>query len=110
MDQEAYGSYGQFTVINADLTPPRELNKEEVAILQTILKIQVEADPQFNVLNDGQDYEDLIEYAFDMIGDRQSVSHIVEEIQFMEFSCFNEMVAKRFGQCLTKYFQLCERY
>ena len=104
MAQEEYGSYAEYTTVNSDLKPARELTEDEVERLQAILKIQVESDPKFNMLHDGQDYEDLIEYAFDMISDKESVGHVVEEVQFMEFKCFNEEVAKRFGKVLTRFF------
>jgi len=104
VEQEAHGAYAEFTTVKGDLTPPRELTEEEIERLSAILKTQVESHPKFNHFIHDQDCEDLVEYSLDMVRDGESVSHVVTEVEFMEFKCFTDDVALRFRKCLTKFF------
>lgn len=72
--------------------------------LNKILKTQVESHPNFNALIHAHDCEDIVDYALDMVQSLESVNHVVEEVEFMEFKCFTEEVAVRFGKCLTKFY------
>ena len=97
-------SYAELTIFDDDLNPSRELTEEETERLRAILNAKVESHPRFNLLTDGQDAQDLLDYCFDMICDMESVGHVVAEIEFMGFYCFNDEVSGRFRRSLTKFF------
>lgn len=66
------------SVDHNETVAPRELTDEEALSLRTKLKSKL------NILDESNeaDAADLLNYAFDMIGDRKAVGEIMEEVSF----------------------------
>ena len=63
--------------MDADLSIPRDLTEKEEVDLRKCLTLQLNIT---TLLQDEQDAEDLLEYAFDMIKGGDNIGQVVEEV------------------------------
>jgi hypothetical protein len=64
--------------MDADLTIPRDLTEKEETALRKLLTLQLKIT---TLIQDEEDAETLLEYAFDMIQDRDNIGQVVEEVR-----------------------------
>ena len=68
--------------MDADLTIPRDLTEKEETALRKLLTLQLKIT---TLIQDEEDAETLLEYAFDMIQDRDNIGQVVEEVRWNNF-------------------------
>ena len=65
-------------LVDADRTIPRELTEAEETELRDLLKLELKIT---TLIQDEEDAETLLEYAFDMIKGGDSIGQVVEEVR-----------------------------
>lgn len=68
-----------------DVTPTRPLSESEVDELRALMKAQLNikgSDWTAQMVAE-DDANDLLDYAFDMIGSKESVGRVIDELEFM---------------------------
>ena len=64
--------------MDADLTIPRDLTEKEETALRKLLTLQLKIT---TLIQDEEDAETLLEYAFDMIKGGDNIGQVVEEVR-----------------------------
>ncbi len=80
--------------MDADLTIPRDLTEKEETDLRKLLTSQLHIT---TLLQDEEDAEVLLDYAFDMIKDGDNIGQVVEEV-----SCCS-VIQRKIGQKIRNY-------
>ena len=65
--------------MDADLTIPRDLTEKEETALRKLLTLQLKIT---TLIQDEEDAETLLEYAFDMIKGGDNIGQVVEEVRW----------------------------
>jgi hypothetical protein len=91
-----------------DVTPTRPLSESEMDELRALMKAQlnIEGSDWTAQMVAEDDANDLLDYAFDMIGSKESVGRVIDELEFMGLPVCNSAVAEKLRYCLAKF--LCE--
>ncbi|KAL7444654.1 hypothetical protein ACHAXM_009575, partial [Skeletonema potamos] len=87
--------------MDADLTLPRELTEKEETALRKLLNSQLHIT---KLIQDEEDAEVLLDYAFDMIKGGDNIGQVVEEIVFMEMSVCRKEEGEKIGSVLTDFY------
>ena len=70
--------------MDADLTIPRDLTEKEETALRKLLTLQLNIT---TLIQDEEDAETLLEYAFDMIKGGDTIGQVVEEVRWTNCKC-----------------------
>jgi len=88
------------SIMDDQLSVPRDLSEEETAKLRKFLRSQL----SISTDDDEEDADNLLDYAVDMIESGENVGHVTEELKFMEMPVCDDDAAQKLGECLTKFF------
>jgi len=87
------------TVNHKETVAPRELTEDETTSLRMMLKSKLKI-PDDSYQDDAAD---LLDYAFDMVGDGKTVGYAIEELVFMEMEVLTAEMSESFAQCLSTF-------
>ena len=87
-------------VPDEELATPRELSSDETAELRELLKGQLTIQTD----DDGEDAENVLDYAIEMINNGESVGHVTEELPLLEMPVCDEFTAQKVGAAMAKFY------
>jgi len=92
-----------------DISAPRPLTPEESSELHALLKSTLKLSNSPCAIQAEEDAKDLLNYAFDLIGDGETVGDVLEELEFMEMEICPSSTLDEMGVRLAKFLSKLDR-